>query len=92
VVIGLMGGTKAELALGPLLARRLQVIGSTLRSRSDVEKTSIIAAFRERFGSALEQGVIHPVIDRILPLEEASEAHRVVEASEHFGKVVLRVG
>jgi putative PIG3 family NAD(P)H quinone oxidoreductase len=91
VVIGLMGGAKAELALGPLLARRLQVIGSTLRSRSDDEKASIVTAFEDRFRSALERGAIHPVIDRVLPLEEASEAHRVVEASEHFGKVVLRV-
>jgi putative PIG3 family NAD(P)H quinone oxidoreductase len=91
VVIGLMGGVKAEISLGPLLARRLQIMGSTLRSRPVAEKTALVAAFEQRFRSSLEEGVIRPVIDRVLPLEEVSEAHRVVEASEHFGKVVLRV-
>jgi putative PIG3 family NAD(P)H quinone oxidoreductase len=91
VVIGLMGGAKAEIALGPLLVRRLQVIGSTLRSRSSEAKAATVAAFEGRFKAALEAGQIRPVIDRILPLADAAEAHRVVAASEHFGKVILRV-
>jgi putative PIG3 family NAD(P)H quinone oxidoreductase len=91
VLIGLMGGAKSEISLGPLLARRLQLIGSTLRARSIEEKATLVTAFEARFGPALEKGAIRPVIDRVLPLAEASEAHRVVQASEHFGKVVLRV-
>ena len=91
VLIGLMGGAKAEIDLARLLLRRLQVIGSTLRARPLEEKARIVAAFRERFGAALERGRIGPVVDRVLPLSEAGEAHRVVRASEHFGKVVLRV-
>jgi putative PIG3 family NAD(P)H quinone oxidoreductase len=91
VLIGLMGGAKSEISLGPLLVRRLQLIGSTLRARPIEEKAALVTAFEARFGSELEKGTIRPVIDRILPLAEASEAHRVVEASEHFGKVVLRV-
>jgi putative PIG3 family NAD(P)H quinone oxidoreductase len=91
VMIGLMGGAKGELGLGPLLARRLHVIGSTLRARSAAEKAEIVTDFRARFGDALAQGRIKPVIDRVLPLAEAPEAHRVMKASEHFGKVVLRV-
>jgi NADPH:quinone reductase-like Zn-dependent oxidoreductase len=91
VLIGLMGGAKSEISLGPLLVRRLQLIGSTLRTRSIEEKAALVTAFEARFGPALEKGAIHPVIDRVLPLAEASEAHRVVQASEHFGKVVLRV-
>jgi putative PIG3 family NAD(P)H quinone oxidoreductase len=91
VVIGLMGGANAKIALGPLLVRRLQLIGSTMRSRSVEAKAATVAAFEARFGAALAEGKIDPVIDRVLPLAEAPEAHRVVAASEHFGKVVLRV-
>ncbi len=91
VLIGLMGGAKAELVLGILLARRLQILGSTLRSRPPRDKAEIVAAFEARFGPALREGRIRPVVDRVLPLAQASEAHRLLEASEHFGKIVLRV-
>lgn len=91
VLIGLMGGAKAEIDLARLLLRRLQVIGSTLRARPLEDKARLVAAFRERFGAALERGRIGPVVDRVLPLAEAGEAHRAVRASEHFGKIVLRV-
>jgi len=91
VVIGLMGGAKAELNLAALLTRRLQLIGSTLRARSNAEKAVIVAGFRRRFGAAVEQGALRPVLDRVLPLEQAGEAHRAMKASEHFGKIVLRV-
>jgi putative PIG3 family NAD(P)H quinone oxidoreductase len=91
VLIGLMGGAKAEINLAALLMRRLQVIGSTLRARPVEDKARIVQAFLARFGDGLTSGSIRPVIDRVLPLAEAEEAHRVVDASEHFGKVVLRV-
>ena len=90
VLIGLMGGAKSEINLGMLLARRLQVIGSTLRARPVEEKAAIASGFLERFGSALASGKIAPVVDRILDLSEAPEAHRAIKASEHFGKIVLR--
>jgi NADPH:quinone reductase-like Zn-dependent oxidoreductase len=86
-----MGGAKGEIGLGPLLVRRLQLIGSTLRARPAEEKASIVAYFQQRFGAALERGEIGPVVDRVLPLEQAPEAHRLLQASEHFGKVVLKV-
>ncbi|MBW2269876.1 MAG: NAD(P)H-quinone oxidoreductase [Deltaproteobacteria bacterium] len=91
VLIGLMGGAKSEINLGLLLTKRLSVIGSTLRARPVEEKARIVAAFAERFGAALESGTIGPVVDRVLPLAEAEQAHRVVEASRHFGKVVLSI-
>jgi putative PIG3 family NAD(P)H quinone oxidoreductase len=91
VLIGLMGGAKAELNLAAVLARRLSVIGSTLRARSVEEKAGIVAAFLARFGDALVQGAITPVVDRVLPLAAAGEAHRAMKASEHFGKIALRV-
>ncbi|MBK7950404.1 MAG: NAD(P)H-quinone oxidoreductase [Deltaproteobacteria bacterium] len=91
VLIGLMGGAKAELPLGALLSRRLSVIGSTLRTRSPSAKAAIVTAFQARFGADFAAGRIRPVIHRVFPLAEAPEAHRMLKASTHFGKVVLRV-
>jgi len=89
VMIGLMGGAKTEINLGMLLARRLQVMGSTLRARPVEEKAAIVSGFLERFGDALASERIAPVVDRVLDLADAPEAHRTLKASEHFGKVVL---
>src|SRR5262245_52363653 len=91
VLIGLMGGARAEVNLAQLLVQRLAVIGSTLRARPVAEKARIVAAFRERFGVPLAAGRLRPPIERILPLEQAAEAHRLMQSSEHFGKIVLRV-
>jgi putative PIG3 family NAD(P)H quinone oxidoreductase len=89
VLIGLMGGAQAEINLGALLVRRLSLIGSTLRTRSLAEKASLVTAFRARFGAELEAGRIRPVVDRVLPFAQAGDAHRLLQASDHFGKVVL---
>ena len=89
VLIGLMGGAQSELNLALLLARRLSLIGSTLRTRSLAEKAALVAAFRARFGADLEAGRIRPVIDRVLRFSQAGDAHRLLQASDHFGKVVL---
>jgi putative PIG3 family NAD(P)H quinone oxidoreductase len=91
VLIGLMGGAKTEINLGLLLMKRLSVIGSTLRARPLAEKAEIVRGFGARFGKALESGALRPIIDRVFPLAEAQKAHDLVEASTHFGKVVLRV-
>lgn len=91
VVIGLMGGAKAELHLGVLLTRRLQVIGSTLRARPVEEKAALVRGFEARFGEALAARRIGPVLDRVWPMERVGDAHRAMQASEHFGKIVLIV-
>lgn len=91
VAIGIMGGALGELDLAGLLVRRQSVIGSTLRSRPVAEKATIVRAFVERFGAALDAGRLRPVVDAVLPLAEAAEAHRRMQASAHFGKIVLRV-
>ena len=91
LLIGVRGGAKGEISLGALLARRLQLIGSTLRARSLAEKAALVAAFQERFGAELASGVVAPVVDRVLPLSRAGDAHRAMQASENFGKIVLRV-
>ncbi len=91
VLIGLMGGAKAELNLGILLAKRLSIIGSTLRARPVAEKAELVRGFLARFGAALERGALRPIVDRVLPLRDAQAAHDRVESSAHFGKVVLQV-
>ncbi len=91
VLIGLMGGAQAEINLAQLLIRRLAVIGSTLRARPVTEKARIVESFRARFDAALAAGRLRAPIDRVLPLAEAAEAHRLMQSSAHFGKIVLRV-
>jgi NADPH:quinone reductase-like Zn-dependent oxidoreductase len=91
VVIGLQGGTRAELDLNKLLRKRAAVAATSLRGRPGAEKAAIVAAVREHVWPLLESGRVRPVVDRVLPITEAPEAHRVVEAGEHVGKVVLSV-
>ena len=91
VVIGLQGGARAELDLGQLLTKRAAVLGTTLRARPAAEKAAIVAAVREHVWPLVASGRVRPVVDRVLALTDAAEAHRVVEAGEHVGKVVLRL-
>ena len=91
LVIGLQGGRKAELDLSALMAKRGAVIATTLRMRPAAEKATIVAAVREHVWPLVESGDVRPVVDRVLPMSSAAEAHRVVEAGEHVGKVVLKV-
>jgi putative PIG3 family NAD(P)H quinone oxidoreductase len=90
VLIGLMRGTKAEIDLGMVLRRHVKIFGSTLRSRPASEKAEIVAAFLKRFGAVLEAGRLRPPIYKTLPAADAPQAHRIMQASEHFGKIVLR--
>lgn len=89
VMIGFMNGTRGELDLAALLLRHLRIYGSTLRGRSAAEKAEIVSAFLKQSGAALEAGRLRPPIYKALPASEAREAHRIMQASEHFGKIVL---
>ncbi|WP_234545196.1 NAD(P)H-quinone oxidoreductase [Streptomyces shenzhenensis] len=91
VVIGLLGGGHADLDMTPMLRRRLTVTAGTLRARTREEKARIVEEVRANLWPLVEAGALRPVIDRQLPIAQAAEAHRVVEASEHVGKVVLLV-
>jgi NADPH2:quinone reductase len=90
-LIGVMGGRKAELDLGRVLVQRLSIIGSVLRPRPVAEKTAIIRRFEVEVMPHFASGSIVPEIHRVYPLEQAVDAHRAMEAGEHFGKLVLRV-
>lgn len=89
-IIGLQGGAKGELNLGALLAKRAAVTATSLRGRPLAEKASIVAAVREHVWPLIADGVVRPVVDRTLPMQDAAEAHRVMESSAHIGKVLLR--
>ncbi|MFJ3905254.1 NAD(P)H-quinone oxidoreductase [Streptomyces sp. NPDC090025] len=89
VVIGLQGGVKGELNLAALMGKRAAVLATTLRSRPLGEKAAVVAAVREHVWPLVEAGTVTPVVDRAVPMPDAAEAHRVVEASGHVGKVLL---
>jgi len=92
VQIGLLGGkATATIDLGEILRRRLTVTGSTLRARTVQEKGAIADALRREVWPLLEGGRVKPVIYRTFPLEDAAAAHRLMESSEHIGKIVLTV-
>jgi putative PIG3 family NAD(P)H quinone oxidoreductase len=89
VQIGLLGSARAQINLAPLMQRRLTLTGSTLRTRSVMEKGAIRRELEEKVLPLLAAGTVAPVLDRILPLERAADAHRALEAGEVIGKVVL---
>ena len=91
VVIGLQGGARAELDLGMLLSKRASVRAATLRARPTNQKATIVAAVREQVWPLIEAGRVRAIIDRVLPLAEAPEAHRLMESGSHFGKILLAV-
>jgi putative PIG3 family NAD(P)H quinone oxidoreductase len=88
-IIGLQGGRRAELNLGALSATRGIISATLLRPRPTADKARIVHGVRTQIWPLIEAGAIRPVIDRRLPMSEAAEAHRVVEANTHTGKVLL---
>jgi len=88
-VIGLQRGSRGELDLGMLLAKRATVLGTTLRSRPPHEKAEIVAQVREHVWPMVEAGTVRPVVHARLPLEEAARAHELMASGEVFGKVLL---
>lgn len=90
-IIGLQGGVRAELNLTALMAKRGSISATTLRARNHDEKAAIVRGVRDHVWPLVESKAIKPVIDRRLPMSQAAEAHRVVEASENVGKVLLTV-
>ncbi len=89
VIIGLMGGIKAELNLATMMVKRQKIIGSVLRSRPVPEKSAIIADFESTVMPFFANGTIAPLISDVFPLSQAADAHRAMEQGTHFGKIVL---
>jgi NADPH:quinone reductase len=91
IIVGLTAGSNAELDMRAVLRKRLTVIGTVMRARSLEEKIAVARAFAATAWPMLDDGEIVPVIDRVLPLDKVQEAHKIVEANETVGKVVLTV-
>jgi putative PIG3 family NAD(P)H quinone oxidoreductase len=91
VVIGMQGGTNAEINLGLLMYRRAAVIATSLRARPGQEKAAIVASVREHVWPLLDSGAVRPIIHARLPLEQAAAGHRLMEESSHVGKILLTI-
>jgi putative PIG3 family NAD(P)H quinone oxidoreductase len=89
VVIGMQGGTKAELDLNALMRKRAAIVATTLRARPVAEKTTICRAVTEHVWPLVADGTIKPIVDTTMPLAEAAEAHRRMESGGHTGKILL---
>ncbi len=90
-VIGLQGGVKGELNLGALMGKRAQVRGTTLRARPVEEKAAICARVAAEAWPLVADGRIRAVVDRVVPMSDAADAHRAIESGDHVGKVLLAV-
>lgn len=91
VIIGVISGIKAELNLALMMVKRQQIIGSVLRSRPVSEKGEIIAEFVKRALPKFADRTIAPIIEKVFPLDEVVQAHRMMEEDKHFGKIVLKI-
>jgi NADPH:quinone reductase-like Zn-dependent oxidoreductase len=92
VVIAFQAGARAEVDLSKIMLKRLTLTGSTLRSRPADEKARLAAAVERTVWPWIEAGRVRPVLDQLLPLERAADAHRRLESGAHTGKIVLVVG
>lgn len=91
VIIGLQRGRAAELDLSRVMAKRVVITGSLTRPRPVAEKAAIVSAVRDHVWPAIAVGAVRPVTHRVLPLRDAAEGHRILESSQHIGKVILAV-
>jgi len=91
VVIGVTSGIKAELNLALMMVKRQQIIGSVLRSRPVSEKGEIVAEFTRRALPKFADRTVVPIIEKVFPLDQVVEAHRMMEEDRHFGKIVLKI-
>jgi len=94
VLLGFLAGSRTSSDLGPILRKRLEVIGSMMRTRGLEERAPLVRAFAERMLPLFDQRIEHatplrPVLERVYPMAEVADAHRSLESNETFGKVVM---
>jgi putative PIG3 family NAD(P)H quinone oxidoreductase len=91
VLVGMMSGASIEVDLSLIMRKRLQVIGSVMRSQPLENKIAITQRFQQRWLPLLQRHTIQPIIDKTFPLAEAAAAHQYMEENRNTGKVILRV-
>lgn len=91
ILVGLLAGAKAEILFATILAKRLQIFGTTMRGRPLEEKIIAAKQFQKHVAPMIACGQVKPIIDRVFSLSEVAEAHRFMESNESFGKIVLSV-
>lgn len=91
VQIAFLEGSEAEIDALPIMTKRLSFTGSTLRPRSDEDKGAIAQALADKVLPLMEQGRCLPLIHQVFPLEQAAQAHALMESSKHIGKIMLKV-
>jgi len=89
IQIAIQNGAKAEINLLPILLKRLTITGSTLRARSNIFKKQIAEQLLEKVWPLLESGKIKPIIHTTFSLTQSSQAHQLMESSQHSGKIIL---
>ena len=91
VLVGLTGGSSAEIDLGLAMQKRLKIMGTVLRGRSAGEKAEVTRVFESEVVPMLESGVVGPNLDRVFAIDDVRSAHEYVASNESFGKVVLEL-
>jgi putative PIG3 family NAD(P)H quinone oxidoreductase len=91
VQIAFLEGSKAEVDALPIMTKRLQFTGSTLRPRSDEDKGAIAQSLAQKVLPLMAEGKCLPLIHEVFPLTEAARAHELMESSRHIGKIMLQV-
>ncbi len=89
VLLGFLQGASGELDLDPILRKRLEVIGTVMRTRNHAERTALVRDFAAQVLPALGEGRLLPVVDQVLPMSRVREAHELLAANRTFGKIVL---
>jgi len=89
VVIGMQGGSKAEIDLSVLLRKRAALVATTLRARPSEEKSAICAALVEHVWPLVAEGTVKPVVHERVPLADVARAHQAMDDSSHVGKILL---
>ena len=91
VIIGVMGGATTEVNLAALLMKRIRIIGSTIRSRTKLQKAQLIGSLREQIWPLFDSGELKPIVHKTIPITDAEQGFALIDSNETIGKVILTI-